>query len=420
MFRSNAEVTVSKLMTDSAKSGTMPAMSPAAIRQQLQKRLHALEETKTLYSERAKMFLGDRAPKSDPVEEDKAAAGKGTSTSSAQAIRQQIFHRLQQLEENKAKYTERAKQFLDRERKEASKEPHVSPPTSPVQSTQEDMNYSERIKSQLDARVSQPTQDTIRAGVVRTRLDAQVSQETQEEIRGGLRSAQHHPNPVSPYAAPYLSPGSSAHSPSLAVSRALAGDSSPEQNQPSPQLNETFDRVAQWAHGTPLKSPGSPAQAVLSQRHPEMTTIPSFEEADTNHDGVISREEFAAVMEKHSSPASQPNVLTETVVQSLHDSVASLASDVFSEPEPDTPDCDGALSRLFDRIAIPAAAWTELRLLCSDRSHLGMSCDAQEFQGLVYSILDTCFDEFAARVGQGVPLVKDCAADCVADLLQES
>ena len=36
-------------------------------------------------------------------------------SSSAQAIRQQIFQRLQQLEENKAKYTERARHFLERE-----------------------------------------------------------------------------------------------------------------------------------------------------------------------------------------------------------------------------------------------------------------------------------------------------------------
>ena len=37
------------------------AMSPSSIREQLQKRLQALEQTKTMYSERAKMFLGERA-----------------------------------------------------------------------------------------------------------------------------------------------------------------------------------------------------------------------------------------------------------------------------------------------------------------------------------------------------------------------
>ena len=44
-----------------------PTMSPSSIRSQLQKRLQALEATKSLYSERAKMFLGERAETATPV-----------------------------------------------------------------------------------------------------------------------------------------------------------------------------------------------------------------------------------------------------------------------------------------------------------------------------------------------------------------
>lgn len=394
-------------MADSAKTEAMPAMSPAAIRQQLQKRLHALEETKTLYSERAKMFLGDRANKSETVDED-VSIKPPAPTSSAQAIRQQIFNRLQQLEENKAKYTERAKQFLDRERKEASsrepsKEAQVTPPASPAQPTP-DLTYADKIQSQLDARVSQDTQDMIRAGVVQTQLD---TQETQGAIQDELHQTREQPVPVSPYAAPNPSEGSPQHrgaqSPALAVSRALAGEPSLQPNSPSKQLNDTFERVVQWANGTPLKYPGQ-----FAQPFPDTTSHHSplrFERTDTNTNGVVRQNEFGNSMQDQSSH-SQPNVLVETVVQSLHDSIGSMASESFTDNAPSTPDCDGLLRMLFDRILISSAGWSELRLLTSNAHDaqqlvIPQSQDHLEFQQLVYCILDSCFNEFAARVGQG-------------------
>jgi len=421
---------------------SMPAMSPAAIRQQLQKRLHALEETKTLYSERAKMFLGDRGAIKKPVETHSAddlatiTPPKGATTSSAQAIRQQIFHRLQQLEENKAKYTERAKQFLDRERKdttpltekEKSCESPVPGASSPVKTKL--MPAAGLVRSQMDSKVSQGTQAAIRSGVVHMQMQGVVTSTTQDAIkeafqnsvRNGIESSRDHcdsaedDNLCDVAEFPLTQSRAVPDSPDPRLSSVLSHSqlsssshpsSSPKQTQspctPHTHLNDSFKR----ANAKPLRSPGIPTP---QQQRPTRTPL-TLDQMDRDVDGV-DREEFESALAQLRTPIQPqttfhpPITPLETVVQALHESVMSLASDEDVATEV-------MFERMFSSLTQQPGSkhklLSELRQIAGDCAFGVLATgNCGEFECLVQTILDECFEDFSTLNGH-CGVVMGCA-----------
>ena len=262
-----------------------------------------------------------------------ATEGAGAATS-AHAIRQQIFQRLQQLEENKAKYTERARHFLDRERASSNSPPAASSspgddagsptPTQLLASrlekvTSEDTRAAIKaglLQQEMSGVVSDSVRDDIKAGLVRTELQgAGVSDNTQQLMRnafsdsGNRDTRDSYPAPDS-LSSPGLSSPSESHgpseshpnSPSHTPYKQTYQSPSASRNQ-SPMLagaqgvDDSFDRIAQWANASPLRSPGQAGvnartlggNGFSAQQNPRDTTK-TFDELDTNGDGGGSNE----------------------------------------------------------------------------------------------------------------------------------
>ena len=179
------------------------------------------------------------------------AAGGATS---AHAIRQQIFQRLQQLEENKAKYTERARHFLDREKTSSS--PVLEPAsTEAIPDPSDNVDHhrlARELHGRMDGVVSDNTRNHIKASLVGTQVRNAVSDEVHSHIRSTFDDAKKTESNLPPRGSFSPSTGASDwHSPGSSDRSHSAEYGGLQTTARSPDYSSLSARIPNFADWTP-------------------------------------------------------------------------------------------------------------------------------------------------------------------------